>query len=630
MDDHDVLLNIFQHVKDKYDKQAWRLVCRHFYRLEAISRTGIRLSNATLLTKILERYPNIMYLDLSSCVQINDQCIAFTAEYLGARLLSINLTRTRGFSDAALDIIARKCVRLWDVDLSYCSSVRDFGVVALSQLSNLQCLKLIGCYEISDTALVYLGARCKKLSLLNLRGCLGISDIAIVSLAANCKQLHTLDVSYTVVTDEGLAAVASLSYLENLHLVSCNNISDRGLDYLRAGCKMLLKLDLSRCPNVSDVGLSNLSTGSSLQQLMLSYCSPMTAKVLATFHMFDYLQFIKLDGCEVSRNGLCFLGNGCNKLKGLSLSKCKGVDDLGIAAITRGCARSLQAIDLTCCRQLSDHTLFSIGACCKGLVSLKMEACNLISETGLAFLGQGCPHLQEIDLTECDINDKGLMSLLHCTKLTSLRIGLCQNISDRGLAQLGANCYSLREVDLYRSWGIGDFGVAALCKGCKELRVLNLSYCMNITDRAMQSISLLGELEQLELRGCALISSAGISYVAAGCTRLVKLEIKRCTGIDDDGVLAISQFCVNLRKINLSYCAVTNAGLKSIGKMNYIEKLKLVHVQIVILNECNIAATLLHCGSLKKVKLSSYLRPFLSWNAINGLERRGCRFQWME
>ncbi|KAJ7553166.1 hypothetical protein O6H91_06G086200 [Diphasiastrum complanatum] len=570
MDDHDVLLNIFQHVKDKYDKQAWRLVCRHFYRLEAISRTGIRLSNATLLTKILERYPNIMYLDLSSCVQINDQCIAFTAEYLGARLLSINLTRTRGFSDAALDIIARKCVRLWDVDLSYCSSVRDFGVVALSQLSNLQCLKLIGCYEISDTALVYLGARCKKLSLLNLRGCLGISDIAIVSLAANCKQLHTLDVSYTVVTDEGLAAVASLSYLENLHLVSCNNISDRGLDYLRAGCKMLLKLDLSRCPNVSDVGLSNLSTGSSLQQLMLSYCSPMTAKVLATFHMFDYLQFIKLDGCEVSRNGLCFLGNGCNKLKGLSLSKCKGVDDLGIAAITRGCARSLQAIDLTCC---------------KGLVSLKMEACNLISETGLAFLG------------------RGLMSLLHCTKLTSLRIGLCQNISDRGLAQLGANCYSLREVDLYRSWGIGDFGVAALCKGCKELR----SYAVYLA---------IGELEQLELRGCALISSAGISYVAAGCTRLVKLEIKRCTGIDDDGVLAISQFCVNLRK--------------SIGKMNYIEKLKLVHVQIVILNECNIAATLLHCGSLKKVKLSSYLRPFLSWNAINGLERRGCRFQWME
>ena len=41
------------------------------------------------------------------------------------------------------------------------------------------------------------------------------------------------------VSDKGLASLALLEHLESLSLISCNNVSDNGLNCLKSGCKAL-------------------------------------------------------------------------------------------------------------------------------------------------------------------------------------------------------------------------------------------------------------------------------------------------------------------------------------------------------------------------------------------------------
>lgn len=101
--------------------------------------------------------------------------------------------------------------------------------------------------------------------------------------------------------------------------------------------------------------------------------------------------------------------------------------------------------------------------------------------------------------------------------------------------------------------GISDEGVAAIATGCRRLKVVNVSYCVNITDGALHFLADLRDLLQLELRACGRVTSVGISYIAASCKHLRELDVKRCTYVGDPGVLALSNGCRNLRQVLLAW-----------------------------------------------------------------------------
>lgn len=101
----------------------------------------------------------------------------------------------------------------------------------------------------------------------------------------------------------------------------------------------------------------------------------------------------------------------------------------------------------------------------------------------------------------------------------------------------------------YRCTGIGDDGLAALSNGCKKLKKLNLSYCVNITDRGIEHIASLEKLSDLELRGLMKVTSVGLTALAAGCKRLADLDLKHCEKIDDLGFWALAYYSQNLRQV---------------------------------------------------------------------------------
>lgn len=103
----------------------------------------------------------------------------------------------------------------------------------------------------------------------------------------------------------------------------------------------------------------------------------------------------------------------------------------------------------------------------------------------------------------------------------------------------------------YRCTNIGDDGLAALAGGCKKVGKLNLSYCIEITDKGMERLSNLVELFDLELRGLHKITGGGLTALASGCNKLAELDLKHCESIDDSGFWSLAYYSRNLQQVLL-------------------------------------------------------------------------------
>ncbi|XP_002964312.2 F-box/LRR-repeat protein 3 isoform X1 [Selaginella moellendorffii] len=622
VDEH-ILLEVLGKISDSFDRRSWRMVCRTFYKLECSVRRRLQLLRAELLPQALDRYERLEELDLTCCAGVTDENLIHVADKAGKRLAAIYLNRICGFTSTGLRYLSQHCLSLVEMDLSYCSYVEDDGLLGLARLNRIEKLKLTGCIRVTDMGLESLAAGCHRLKTLVLKGCVAITDAGIKLVAARSEELMILDLSFTEVTDEGVKYVSELKALRTLNLMGCNNVGDRALSYLQENCKSLVDLDVSRCQNVSSVGIAALPT---LLTLHLCHCSQVTEDAFLDFEKPNGIQTLRLDGCEFTHDSLDRVAAGCQELKELSLCKSRGVTDKRIDRLITSC-KFLKKLDLTCCFDVTEISLLSIARSSTSIKSLKLESSLMVTDNSLPMVFESCHLLEELDVTDCNLTGAGLEPIGNCVLLRVLKLAFC-NISDYGIFFVGAGCHKLMELDLYRCRSVGDAGVISVVNGCQDLRVLNLSYCSRISDASMTAIARLSKLSQLEIRGCTLVTSDGLTQVAAGCKRLVELDIKRCTRIGDPGLLALEHLCPDLRQINVSYCPLTNNGMMALAKLGCMQNMKLVHLKNVSM-EC-FGNALLNCGSLKKVKLLSYVKQSLAAGVVEQLENRGCRLRCMD
>jgi F-box/leucine-rich repeat protein 2/20 len=204
--DENLLLNILDKINDIADRQAWCLVCKNFLAVEAKSRKSVKLLRLNALEEILRRYTEVEKIDLSSCLEVNDDALDIVGNVAGHRLKCINLAKITQFTDQGLMRLLSNCPGLRELDLSYCSYIGDAGMVGVAQLRNLATLKLENCRDITDAGLGAIAAGCKALRHLSLKWCLGVTDNGISFIARNCRHLETLDLSYLEVRDLQLSA----------------------------------------------------------------------------------------------------------------------------------------------------------------------------------------------------------------------------------------------------------------------------------------------------------------------------------------------------------------------------------------------------------------------------------------
>eukprot|EP00455_Lapot_gusevi_P051717 TRINITY_DN7787_c0_g1_i2.p1 TRINITY_DN7787_c0_g1~~TRINITY_DN7787_c0_g1_i2.p1 ORF type:complete len:141 (+),score=10.14 TRINITY_DN7787_c0_g1_i2:29-424(+) len=120
-------------------------------------------------------------------------------------------------------------------------------------------------------------------------------------------------------------------------------------------------------------------------------------------------------------------------------------------------------------------------------------------------------------------------------------------MGDQCLESLAIYCPALRRLDVSAVPLISDAGVAALCglqdkrPGCSKIEQLMLAYCARLGDDSLASIQHLSQLRRLDMSGCPLLTSSGISgwFENQSNPFLSELRIQWCPRVKDDVVVSL-------------------------------------------------------------------------------------------
>jgi internalin A len=193
-------------------------------------------------------------------------------------------------------------------------------------------------------------------------------------------------------------------------------------------------------------------------------------------------------------------------------------------------------------------------------------------------------------------------------------LGLAADISQANLAQWieaqGGEAVrdpggAIVEVSLARTWA-NDNDLERII-GIKGLKRLDLSFTY-VSDRGIERLPQLPQLEELTLDTAEFITDAALSYLRAN-KRLRKLNL-RGTDITDISLPHIAEL-TGLKSLDLSYTQIGDVGIESLPSLAELEELNLGGTRISGLN-------------LSVLKLLPKLRKL----SFNGIQRRNAGACW--
>lgn len=230
---------------------------------------------------------------------------------------------------------------------------------------------------------------------------------------------------------------------------------------------------------------------------------------------------------------------------------------------------SLQSLDVSYCRKLSDRGLKTVAEGCQDLRGLQLAGCRLITDTALQSLSQNCHSLKELGLQGCtSITDFGISELVKgCKKIKLLDISKCSNVGDEGVSKVAKACSSnLRTLKLLDCYKVKDESMIALATHCKNLETLVISGCRDISDEAMKSLASAcgNSLKNLRMDWCLNISDSALSCILTQCRSLEALDIGCCEEVTDAAFNVLEndedKLCLKVLKVN-NCCEITVTGI---------------------------------------------------------------------
>ncbi|GAB4854573.1 Transcription factor COE2 [Ancistrocladus abbreviatus] len=411
---------------------------------------------------------------------------------------------------------------------------------------------------------------CTSLRVLSLWKVSSVGDEGLIEIANGCHRLEKLDLCQCpAITDKGLVAIAkACPNLASLSIESCANIGNEGLQAIGQFCPNLKSISIKACPLIGDQGIASVLSSAtfSLTKVKLQALNIGDLSLAVVGHFGKAVTDLVLSGLQnVSERGFWVMGNahGLQKLKTLSVTSCRGVTDLGLEAVGKGCP-NLKLFSLGKCAFLSDNGLVSFAKAAISLESLHLEECHRITQAGFFGLLLNCgAKLKALSMTNCfGIRDMAFGVDLpdSCsTSLRSLSIRNCPGFGNVNLSMMAQLCPQLRCLDLSGLQGITDAGCLPLIRSNEAgLVKVNLSGCINLTDEVVLVLSELhgGTLELLNLDGCGKVTDASLVAIAENCLLLNDLDVSKCA-ITDFGISSLARSIqLNLQILSLSGCSM--------------------------------------------------------------------------
>ena len=438
------------------------------------------------------------------------------------------------------------------------NSLRGVTNLGLSSIAHgcpsLKALTLWNVPYIGDDGLSEIAKGCNLLEKLDLCQCPTISNKALIAIAENCPNLTSLNIE------------------------SCSKIGNEGLEAIGRLCPKLHSVSIKDCPLVRDHGVSNLlSTASMLSKVKLQSVNITDFSLAVIGHYGKAITNLVLGGLQnVSEKGFWVMGNaqGLQKLTSLTVTSCRGITDVSLEAIGKGCINLKQMCLRKCCF-VSNNGMVAFAKAAGSLECLQLEECNRVTLSGIVGALSNCgTKLKSLTLVKCmGIRDMALGFAMPspCTSLRSLSVRYCPGFGTASLAMVGKLCPQIQHVDLSGLCGITDAGLLPLLESCEAgLVKVNLSGCFNITDDVILALARLhgGTLELLNLEGCRKITDASLVAIADNCMLLNDLDVSKCA-ITDSGVAVLSRAeQLSLQVLSLSGCSkVSNKSIPFLEKL---------------------------------------------------------------
>ncbi|KAL6004351.1 hypothetical protein ACLOJK_004902 [Asimina triloba] len=397
------------------------------------------------LISIAKNCPSLTTLSIESCPLISNGTLHAFAGY-SSNLESISLSRCPLLDGNGIISIISALHKLAELKLVCIRAGDDVLQVIARQASSLKSLCMDNISGISEVGFCPMD-RLQKVRSLSPDTCCGLNGNQFAGLKAlsvrNCAAL----------TDEGLKQLTEFAApLESLKLVECNHISEAGLvEMFMNCCKRLKVLSLVRCRGIREENLSKpggdfLPKCPSLHTLILNGCS------------------------GIGDSFLSWLASACVQIKHLDLIGLISVTDRGVLSLLQGFEtqnKALVSVNLSRCFGLTDWSVLAItSAFGQRLRSLRLGSCGGLSDRSLELIGGLCHCLLELDLSRCGISDSGVDHLVkskhQCIEVLSL--AGCAGITDKSLGLIEIMCGSLIGLNVKQCTSLTKRGIKSIRK----------------------------------------------------------------------------------------------------------------------------------------------------------------------
>jgi F-box and leucine-rich repeat protein 14 len=351
----------------------------------------------------------------------------------------------------------------------------------------------------------------------------------------------------TELTDADLQRICMAQELTELDLSGCNQITSKGVSCV-ADLRELTSLSIARCHRVTIDGIRAISDLPMLARLDISQTRiplPAVYSELTKLPSLTRLEFRDIRGFK--SDGLQSLPN----LKHLDISNSTGgIKDADLAPLAR--LTSLTYLNLNGSRQWSANKVLTD----KGLKHIE-------GLTSLEFLGL---------FGHFNLTAKGYNPLFKkLGKLKTLEMGFNWPLKG-GEIQLPT---MLEEIDMMESFQLTDAAIVNLDLKVKQrLRTLNLFYCLELTDKSLEALRDLPDLQSLNIGCIAALTDDGLENLH-GNTGLKYLNLCDNDNFTDRGLSHLKQMH-SLRELHLwSTPNLKGEGLAVLSEMPQLNSLNL-------------------------------------------------------
>lgn len=256
------------------------------------------------------------------------------------------------------------------------------------------------------------------------------------------------------------------------------------------------------------------------------------------------------------------LHHRCKLIRKLDLSSCGyfnaiTVEDFNTFLLLNG--KSLTNLRLNSTQFMNSVILQTIGFKCENLVELAVRNYSNVTVSHDFMSISLLRKLEVLDLTRSGIESYALLSLIQKNEnLTHLYLAFNNQLNvDQVCMQLATYCRNLRVLDIWKCHNLTTNGLRAI-SSCDQLEILDLGWNLreegHITDTFKLLIQNCQNLRRIVLAAVRGIAERDLLNVASFCRNLEHLDLMGIVGMSSEAVLKILQQCERLKVLDLSFC----------------------------------------------------------------------------